>query len=387
MLSGTDNNETPASQLTYKITTQPTHGTLVQSTTSPDTFTYTPAAGYLGADSFGFTVTDTGNPPGNLANAKTSAPATVSLAVMDPAPVGVPVSYTARENVPLNVPVAQGVLASDTDSAGDPLTATLATTVSHGTLVLNSNGSFTYTPVASFTGTDSFTYVPHGTYVAGSPTKVTITVGQGAGPPPPPAPPAPPHVAVSHSTSSIAPAVASTAVSFKTATSVTPPAAAPAAAVAPISPTPPAPPPQAPSARHASAPPAPAAALSPTPPPKPVASNVDPYLNAAGLLSVPDPIVLRDYTSADDASFTLMLPASPQIAQLPEAFALAAQRLAARPQAIITFVDPVTGQAADDAGPTDQQDAPELAWLLLDADGDANMGAVASQIRWDSPTP
>jgi VCBS repeat-containing protein len=305
----------------------------------------------------------------------------VSLAVVDPAPVGVPVSYTTRENVPLNVPVAQGVLASDIDSAGDPLTATLATTVSHGTLVLNSNGSFTYTPAASFTGTDSFTYVPHGTYVAGSPTKVTITIGQGAGPPPPPAPPAPPHVAVSHSTSIIAPAVASTAVSFKAATPVTPQAAAP------ISPTPPAPPPQAPSTRHASDSLAPVAALSPMVPPKAVTSNVDPYLNATGLLSVPDPIVLRDYISADDASFALMLPASPQIAQLPEAFALAAQRLAARPQAIITFVDPVTGQAADDAGPADQQDAPELAWLLLDADSDANMGAVASQIRWDSPTP
>ena len=33
---------------------------------APNAFTYTPAAGYLGADSFSFTVTDTGNPPGNL---------------------------------------------------------------------------------------------------------------------------------------------------------------------------------------------------------------------------------------------------------------------------------------------------------------------------------
>ena len=192
VLSGTDNNETPASQLTYTITTEPAHGTLVQSTTSPDTFTYTPAAGYLGTDSFAFTVTDTGNPPGNLANAMTSAPASVSLDVVDPPPVGVPVSYTTRENVPLTVPAAQGVLASDTDSAGDPLTATLTTTVTHGTLVLNGNGSFIYTPPASFTGSVFFTYVPHGTYTAGSATTVTIVVGEGAGAPPPlPPPPGP----------------------------------------------------------------------------------------------------------------------------------------------------------------------------------------------------
>jgi VCBS repeat-containing protein len=165
---------------------------------SSDAFTYTPASGYLGADSFSFTVTDTGNPPGNMANAKTSAPATVSVTVVDPAPVGVADSYTTRAGVALNVPVAQGVLVNDTDAAGDALTATLATSVAHGTLVLNSNGSFSYTPAATFTGSDSFTYLPHGTYVTGGATSVTISVTGGIAPPPPPgkkggaAPPAPP---------------------------------------------------------------------------------------------------------------------------------------------------------------------------------------------------
>ena len=53
---------------------------------------------------------------------------------------------------------APGVLANDTDPDGDPLTAVLVTGPSHGTLTLNANGSFTYTPAANFTGTDSFTY-------------------------------------------------------------------------------------------------------------------------------------------------------------------------------------------------------------------------------------
>jgi hypothetical protein len=28
-----------------------------------------------------------------------------------------------------------------------------------------------------------------------------------------------------------------------------------------------------------------------------------------------------------------------------------------------------------------------MAWLLFDPDNDASMGTVASQIRWDSPSP
>jgi len=116
-------------------------------------------------------------------------------------------------------------------------------------------------------------------------------------------------------------------------------------------------------------------------------AGADPYVDATGLLSVPDPILLPDLTLAGDANFALMLPASPEIAQLPEAFALAAQRLTARPPTLITFVDPVTGRASDDSDPTGQQGAADPAWLLLDADDGAGMGAVPSQIRWDSAPP
>ena len=53
---------------------------------------------------------------------------------------------------------AAGVLGNDADPDGDPLTAVLVSGPSHGTLTLNANGSFTYTPNANFNGTDSFTY-------------------------------------------------------------------------------------------------------------------------------------------------------------------------------------------------------------------------------------
>ena len=51
-----------------------------------------------------------------------------------------------------------GVLANDTDADGDVLAASLLTDVSHGTLTLNADGSFTYTPDADFFGTDTFDY-------------------------------------------------------------------------------------------------------------------------------------------------------------------------------------------------------------------------------------
>jgi VCBS repeat-containing protein len=54
---------------------------------------------------------------------------------------------------------APGVLGNDTDDDGDTLTAVLQTGPTSGTLALNSDGSFTYTPNAGFVGPDSFTYV------------------------------------------------------------------------------------------------------------------------------------------------------------------------------------------------------------------------------------
>jgi hypothetical protein len=48
---------------------------------------------------------------------------------------------------------------NDTDADGDTLTAILGTGPANGTLTLNANGSFTYTPNANFNGPDSFTYL------------------------------------------------------------------------------------------------------------------------------------------------------------------------------------------------------------------------------------
>ena len=86
--------------------------------------------------------------------------ATVNITVMavNDAPVAVADSFTTAEDTPLTVLVAAGVLANDTDVDGPTLTAAVATGPAHGTLALNPNGSFTYTPALNYNGPDSFTY-------------------------------------------------------------------------------------------------------------------------------------------------------------------------------------------------------------------------------------
>jgi arylsulfatase A-like enzyme len=82
--------------------------------------------------------------------------------------------YGVNEDSILNV-AAPGVLANDTDPDSLPLTAHLVAQASNGTVVVNSNGSFSYTPAPDFFGTDTFTYAAsNGTYA--TPATVTVMV-------------------------------------------------------------------------------------------------------------------------------------------------------------------------------------------------------------------
>jgi VCBS repeat-containing protein len=93
-------------------------------------------------------------------------------------PVAVNDAYSVVGGATLTVP-PPGVLANDTDANGDSLTAQLVSGPSSGVLVLNPNGSFTYTPGENTTGTVTFTYrASDGTSVSNVAT-VTITVTAG----------------------------------------------------------------------------------------------------------------------------------------------------------------------------------------------------------------
>jgi hypothetical protein len=97
----------------------------------------------------------------------------------DQPPVGVSDDYTTGGvNQPLTV-AAPGVLANDTDpDAGAVLTAVSAniSTPVGGSVTLNSDGSFTYTPPFDATGTDSFTYTVSDGELTSAATTVTITI-------------------------------------------------------------------------------------------------------------------------------------------------------------------------------------------------------------------
>ena len=84
-------------------------------------------------------------------------------------------SYSVDEDNVLNIS-APGILANDTDATNDSLSALLASNPSKGYLVLNTDGSFSYTPNQNFNGVDSFTYrVDDGTQNSNVAT-VTLTI-------------------------------------------------------------------------------------------------------------------------------------------------------------------------------------------------------------------
>jgi hypothetical protein len=140
------------------VTFPTAHGTVAIK--NDGSYTYTPAAGWTGPDSFTYQVTADGG----------TASATVDLWT---GPKANPDLYSTPVNVP-KVVAAPGVRANDAWSG----TITLAKTTdpSNGSVTQNNDGSFTYTPNLDFTGTDSYTYTITDSRGLSSTTTVTITI-------------------------------------------------------------------------------------------------------------------------------------------------------------------------------------------------------------------
>jgi VCBS repeat-containing protein len=168
-----NDTDTDGDLLTAAKASDPAHG--AATVAADGTFTYTPDAGYSGADSFTYTASD----------GTTATSATVSITVQpgpNQAPVAVNDAYSTAQDTPLN---GSSLLANDTDADGDPLTAAKASDPAHGTVTVALNGTFSYTPTAGYSGSDSFTYTA-GDGVASTPATVSITVTPAPAPPPPP---------------------------------------------------------------------------------------------------------------------------------------------------------------------------------------------------------
>ncbi|MCS7161371.1 MAG: Ig-like domain-containing protein, partial [Gemmatales bacterium] len=107
-------------------------------------FTYTPNQRFVGSDSFTFTWTD------RITMGNT---ATVWIDAYNNAPVALDVQYSVLHDTEL-----RGQL-SGYDADGENLAAQLVSFPLHGTVALNSDGTFTYTPNQGYVGGDVFTYV------------------------------------------------------------------------------------------------------------------------------------------------------------------------------------------------------------------------------------
>jgi Bacterial Ig domain len=97
----------------------------------------------------------------------------VTVQTLSAAPVAVNDSFNMGQGATLSVS-APGILANDSGGVGS--TASLVTGPANGTLALNSDGSFTYIPISTFSGTDTFTYREISGNNQSNAASVTITV-------------------------------------------------------------------------------------------------------------------------------------------------------------------------------------------------------------------
>lgn len=144
--------------LQLSIVTTPGHGTAtVNNNGTPadfrdDFIDYVPRAGYIGADSFGYEVSD-----GFGATAR----ATVNLLV-----TWLPVAGDDQALVPPGTAKGIAVLTNDSDPNGDPLQISVVSGPARGAAVVNDHGTpdnrtddtIDYTPQPGFYGTDHFVY-------------------------------------------------------------------------------------------------------------------------------------------------------------------------------------------------------------------------------------
>ncbi len=121
----------------------PAHGT---ASISGNRVAYAPAAGYIGSDSFSYTVTD---------DKGLTATAIVSITVS--AANAMPLAKDDEAWAIWGQPARINVLANDSDPDGDALTITSIGPVAHGVATI-SGGSIIYTSRPDFSGREVFTY-------------------------------------------------------------------------------------------------------------------------------------------------------------------------------------------------------------------------------------
>jgi hypothetical protein len=125
--------------------TQPDNGSITWN--EDGSFTYTPDEQPPTPTSFKVRITDG------------MSTTTVRVKIGNTLPNGVSDIYSVSQGEDLSVNEADGLLGNDSDDDEDPLTFTLATTPTGGTISLSAEGAFIYTPNPDFFGDDVFSYM------------------------------------------------------------------------------------------------------------------------------------------------------------------------------------------------------------------------------------
>jgi len=136
--------------LTVTVKQQPRNGKLTLNANG--SFSYVPRPEFIGDDSFTYIIND---------SIDNSNEATVEIsvkAIPNHPPVALSDSYTVETGHTLKVSLENGVLANDIDEDEDKLQVYLHAPPRNGSLTINKNGSFTYTPKVNFAGIDKFSY-------------------------------------------------------------------------------------------------------------------------------------------------------------------------------------------------------------------------------------
>ena len=153
--------------LSYTIVSSPTQGIL---NGTAENRSYVPNPDFNGTDSFSFKVND-GTRDSNVSTVN------ITVTAVNDAPVAGAENYATNSNTTLNVS-APGVLSNDSDIDSPVLTAVIVSGSgpTHGSLTLNTNGSFSYIPVQDYTGPDSFSYRASDGTDYSNPATVSLTI-------------------------------------------------------------------------------------------------------------------------------------------------------------------------------------------------------------------
>ncbi len=115
------------------------------------TITFTPTQNFNGEASFEYTISD-----GN--GGSDTATVTVNVTAVNDVPIAVDDVKTTTEDTAITLTKSDIVDANDTDLDADALTITSVGNANNGTVILNNDGTITFTPTQNFNGEASFEY-------------------------------------------------------------------------------------------------------------------------------------------------------------------------------------------------------------------------------------